>query len=199
MISMAVASLVLPFLPMLATQVLLNNLLSDLPMLAVSTDRMDPELLARPRRWDFLGLIKAMIGFGLISSIFDAITFVALLVAFHGSQAIVQTGWFMESLLTELVIVAVMRTRRSVFTSTPGRLLMYTSIAVVSVTLLVPYLPFSGIIGFVPLDMPVLLTVLGIVGAYATTTELLKGPIDRLRLPRLLSAAARPVRSRRRR
>lgn len=191
MVSMALASIFLPFLPLLATQVLLNNLLSDLPMLAISTDRVDADVVTRPRRWDFPALLRSMIGFGLLSSAFDALTFVVLLVAFRAPEATFQTAWFIESLLTELVIVAVMRTQRSMFQSAPSGLLAATSVAVAAIALALPYMPFAGIINLVPLLPLLLVSTLGIVFGYAAATELLKQPLGRFRLPLRMRAGGR--------
>ena len=174
MISMAVASLLLPFLPLLATQILLNNALSDLPMLAISTDRVDAETLKGPQRWDFRALVRSMIAFGLLSSVFDGLTFLVLLGAFHSNEAFFQTSWFIESLLTELAVVAVMRTRKPFFRSAPSRLLIWSSLSVAAVAIAVPYSPLGPLLGFVPLPPVALAAVAGIVIAYVGTTELLK-------------------------
>ncbi|MBI4924076.1 MAG: magnesium-translocating P-type ATPase [Devosia nanyangense] len=197
MISMAVASLFLPFLPLLATQILLNNALSDLPMLAISTDRVDAEVLASPRRWDFSALLRSMLAFGLLSSLFDGITFAVLLGVFHANEALFQTAWFVESLLTELAIVAVMRTHKSFFTSLPSSLLIGTSIAVAAVTLGLSYLPFTALIGFVPLPPMALAAVLAIVLVYVAASEFLKSRIGVLRLhPHRDAGLPAPVRTR---
>jgi P-type Mg2+ transporter len=175
MVSMAIASLVLPFLPMLATQILLNNLLSDLPMLAISTDRVDAELLTAPRQWDFRALLRSMFGFGLLSSCFDLLTFFVLLGPFHANAALFQTSWFTESLLTELAVVAAMRTHKSLFRSLPSPLLFSTSACVAAVTLVLPYTPIAGFFGFVPIPGTLLLAIIAIVVTYVSATELLKG------------------------
>lgn len=174
MISMAVASLLLPFLPMLATQILLNNLLSDLPMLAVSTDRVDSELLGAPRRWDFRSLVRSMLSFGLVSSAFDALTFFVLLQVFHATPAVFQTAWFTESLLTELVVIAVMRTQKPFFRSLPAPLLLSMQVLVGAIAVILPFVPFAGLLQFVPLPGLLLSAILGIVLAYMTASELLK-------------------------
>jgi len=189
MISMAAASLLLPFLPMLAAQILLNNLLSDLPMLAVSTDRVDAELLAAPRHWDFPALVRSMLGFGLVSSAFDAVTFLVLLQVFHAAPATFQTAWFAESLLTQLAVVAVMRTRQRFYRSLPSPLLLATSVSVAIVALVLPFVPLAGVVGFVPLPPAMLFAIAAIVVAYVATSELLKRWIGVLGAP-LRPAAA---------
>jgi Mg2+-importing ATPase len=183
MVSMAIASVVLPFLPMLATQILLNNLLSDLPMLAISTDRVDEALLTAPRQWDFPALMRAMFGFGLLSSVFDLVTFFVLLVPFHAGAALFQTSWFVESLLTELAVVAAMRTHKSLFQSLPSRLLIWTSAGIALVTVALPYSPLAGFFGFVPMPLVLLLAIFAIVAGYVAASELLKGRLGVLRPP----------------
>ena len=174
MISMAVASLFLPFLPLLAAQILLNNLMSDLPMLAISTDKVDAEVLLKPGRWDLGGLMRAMLRFGLASSAFDALTFVLLLLVFRADAALFQTGWFVVSLFTELAIVWVMRTRKPFYRSLPSPLLTATSIGVALVALSLPYLPVADPLGLRPLPWPLALTLIGVTLAYAAASETLK-------------------------
>src|SRR5689334_10472734 len=119
MVSMAAASLFLPFLPLTAGQILLNNFLSDIPAVGLADDSVDPELVAGPRRWDMRFIGRYMVEFGALSSVFDVLTFFVLLVGFQASAALFQTGWFVESLLTELAVALVMRTRRPFFRSRP--------------------------------------------------------------------------------
>jgi len=174
MFSMAIASIFLPFLPLLASQILLNNFLADIPATAIASDRVDPEWVAKPRRWDTGFIRDYMVRFGLISSLFDMLTFGALLWLFHASPEEFRTGWFLESLLTELVIALVVRTRRPFFRSRPGNLLLGSSAAVILVALALPYLPFSSIFGFVPLPAPLVLAMVGLTLAYVVVVELAK-------------------------
>ncbi|HTN60319.1 MAG TPA: cation transporting ATPase C-terminal domain-containing protein, partial [Devosia sp.] len=177
MISMAIASLFLPFLPLLAKQILINNFLSDLPLMTVSTDKVDAEILDRPGRWDFPHLLRVMLGFGLVSSLFDGLTFAVLLLVFHADATLFQTAWFLESLLTELIIVGVMRTQKPFYASLASTLLIWTSLAVAAIAIALPYLPIAAATGFQPLP-PLLLTVLmAIVIVYALASELLKSRI----------------------
>lgn len=125
MISMALATPLLPFLPLAAKQILLNNFLSDVPSIAISSDNVDPERVIRPQRWNVKEIQKFMIVFGMISSVFDLLTFGFLLYVFHAGQAVFQTTWFMISLLTELAVVLVLRTRKPAFHSRPSRLLLW--------------------------------------------------------------------------
>jgi Mg2+-importing ATPase len=174
MISMAVASFFLPFLPLLATQILLNNFLSDLPALAVSSDSVDPESVARPHRWSVRAIRDAMLTYGLVSSIFDMITFGALLALFHAAPDEFRTAWFVESLLTELLIVFVIRTRRPFWRSRPGEPLMWATAAVIPVALALPYSPIGGFFSFTPLPPAVMGAVLLIAALYVAASEVAK-------------------------
>jgi Mg2+-importing ATPase len=175
MISMALATPLLPFLPLAAKQILLNNFLSDLPSMAISSDNVDPEQVAVPQRWDIRHIRQFMIVFGLISSVFDLLTFGVLLYVFEAGQAVFQTSWFMISLLTELAVVLVLRTRRPALRSRPGRLLLWATIMVAAATFAIPYLPeASTIFGFLPLSAGELAAVAAVVGGYIVATEIAK-------------------------
>jgi Mg2+-importing ATPase len=174
MFSMAAASVFLPFLPLLASQILLNNFLSDIPGAAIASDRVDQEWVARPRRWDTAFIRDYMVRFGLLSSVFDLLTFGVLLWLFKAAPEEFRTGWFLESLLTELVIALVVRTRRPFYRSRPGNLLLGSTVAVIAVALALPYLPFSSIFGFVPLPAPLLLAMVGLTIAYVLAVEVAK-------------------------
>lgn len=178
MVSMAAASLVLPFLPLLAGQVLLNNFLSDLPAFGLAADRVDPELVARPRRWDLRFIGRFMLRFGLLSSLFDFATFAVLLLAFLADAALFRTAWFVESLLSEVLVALMIRTARPFWQSRPGGLLLYSSIGVAILAIVLPYLPQSGLLGFVPMPAGVLAAVLAITAAYVAVTEAAKRGID---------------------
>ena len=174
MFSMAGASLFLPFLPLLASQILLNNFLSDIPGTTIAGDNVDPEWVAKPRRWNTTFIRNYMVLFGLVSSIFDFLTFGMLLFLFHASPEEFRTGWFIESLLTELVIALVVRTRRLFFRSRPGTLLLVSTLVVIGITLVLPYLPFNSLFGFIPLPAPLMLTMIGLTALYVVVTELAK-------------------------
>ncbi|MFO1392534.1 MAG: magnesium-translocating P-type ATPase [Steroidobacteraceae bacterium] len=174
MISMAVVSLVLPFLPLLAGQILLNNFLSDVPAVGIADDDVDQELVEKPRRWSMRFLGRFMVEFGVLSSLFDFLTFALLLWGFAAGPELFRTGWFVESLLTELVVALVVRTRRPAWRSRPGSLLLWTSVAVTVLAYAIPYVPGAHLIGFTPLPAGVLLAVTGIVVLYVASTELLK-------------------------
>lgn len=174
MFSMAGASLFMPFLPLLPKQILLNNFLSDLPALTIATDAVDPEQVFSPRQWDNRTIRRFMVTFGFVSSVFDLLTFGTLLILFQASETEFQTGWFIESLLTELLIILVIRTRRPLFRSRPSRLLAMTIIAVAVSAILIPYTAIGANFGLVPLPWWWLLTLIGITCAYIITSEFLK-------------------------
>jgi P-type Mg2+ transporter len=174
MFSMAGVSLLLPFLPLLAPQILLNNFLSDIPATTIASDNVDLEWVEKPRRWNTIFIRDYMVLFGLVSSIFDFLTFGVLLFLFRASPEEFRTGWFIESLLTELVIALVVRTRGVFFRSRPGNLLLISTLIVVGITLVLPYLPFNFLFGFIPLPVPLMLTMLGLTALYVLVTEIAK-------------------------
>jgi P-type Mg2+ transporter len=175
MVSMAVAAPLLPFLPLTAKQILLNNFLSDLPSVAIAADSVDQESVAQAPRWDIRNIRHFMIAFGLVSSSFDLLTFWLLLNVFDADQATFQTAWFVVSLLTELFVVFVLRTRRAAWRSTPGRLLLWSTLAVCAAALVLPYTgPLAAALGFRALPAVVLASALGIVSAYLVATEVTK-------------------------
>lgn len=175
MISMALATPLLPFLPLAAKQILLNNFLSDLPSLAISSDTVDPERVSKPQRWNIKEIRRFMIVFGLVSSVFDLLTFGVLLYVFKAGEATFQTSWFMISLLTELAVVLVLRTRKPAFRSRPSQLLLWSTLAVATMTFAVPFLgKASELFGFVPLSAMELAAVAAIVGGYIVATEIAK-------------------------
>lgn len=174
MFSMAGASLFLPFLPLLPKQILLTNLLTDIPEMTIATDSVDPELIDRPRRWDIALIRKFMLTFGLVSSVFDYLTFGALLFVLQASPEQFRTGWFVESVISASAIVLVIRTRRPFLTSRPGQSLVLATVAVVGTTLLLPYLPIAAAFGLTPMPPSFLLLLAVILAGYVLTAELAK-------------------------
>ena len=174
MFSMAGASLILSFLPLLAPQVLLENFLSDIPLTTIASDNVDPEWVEKPVRWNTNFIRDYMVLFGLVSSIFDFLTFGVLLLVFHASPVEFRTGWFVESLLTELVITLVVRTRHLFFRSRPGKLLLVSTLIFIGITLVISYLPINSLFGFIPLPAPLLLAVIGMTALYVMVTEIAK-------------------------
>ncbi|BAV51098.1 Mg2+ transport ATPase [Mesorhizobium loti] len=174
MISMAAASLALPFLPLLAKQILLNNFLSDIPALSIAGDNVDADQLRRPRHWDIHFVRRFMISFGLVSSLFDFVTFAFLLFIVHAAVTTFQTAWFVESLLTQLSILLIVRTQKAFWVSRPSRLLAGLALGIAVVAVLIPYTPLAPWFGFVPLPLPVLAGLVGITALYVVASELTK-------------------------
>ena len=174
MVSMAAASLFLPFLPLLPGQILLNNFLSDIPAIGLGDDRVDEELVDRPRRWDIGFIGRFMLVFGLVSSAFDVVTFAVLRLGFNAAPELLRTAWFVESLLTELVVALVVRTRRPFFRSRPGPILLWTTVLLVVAATAIPFVPYASRIGFVPMSGPLLASLAVITLGYVAATELVK-------------------------
>ncbi|ACO76509.1 cation-translocating P-type ATPase [Azotobacter vinelandii CA] len=174
MISMALASLFLPFLPLLAKQILLNNFLSDIPAMGIAGDNVDREWERTPHHWNLREVRNFMVVFGLVSSAFDLLTFGTLFYFVGERPELFRTGWFVESLLTELAIVFVVRTYKPFYRSRPGRLLLSSTLAVMLLTLLLPYTPAGAWFDLVPLP-PALLAMIGLITLlYAATSEAVK-------------------------
>jgi P-type Mg2+ transporter len=175
MVSMALATPLLPFLPLAAKQILLNNFLSDFPSIAISTDNVDAERLEQAQRWRVREVQWFMVVFGLISSAFDLVTFAVLLLVFAANKPTFQTAWFVVSLLTELAVVFVLRTRGPALRSRPSRPLLWATVAVAAVALILPYSgALAAAFGFVPLSAGLLGTLLVIVIGYVLATEAAK-------------------------
>ena len=174
MFSMAGASLLLPFLPLLPKQILLTNLLTDMPEMTIASDNVDAEMLARPRRWD-IGFIRAfMLTFGVLSSVFDYLTFGALLYILGSGPEQFRTGWFVESVLSAALVVLVVRSRHPFFRSRPGKRLLLATLGVVGVTLMLPFLPFAPLLGLTPLPLSFLPLLALIVAMYIVSAEVAK-------------------------
>ena len=174
MFSMAGASLFLSFLPLLPKQILLNNLLTDIPETTIAIDNVDRELIESPWRWDMRFIIRFMIVFGLISSIFDYLTFGCLLFILKSSPVQFQTAWFIESVITASVIIIVIRTRKPFFKSRPGAPLLWTVIGVTLVTFCLPWSPIAPLFSLTPLPVPYFLFIFSIVLLYMGTVEVAK-------------------------
>jgi Mg2+-importing ATPase len=174
MFSMAGVSLVLPFLPLLPKQILLTNLLTDFPEMTIATDCVDKEMVDRPRRWDIKLIRRFMITFGLLSSVFDFLTFGALLFFLHATKVQFRTGWFLESVVSAALIVLVIRSRKPFFRSRTGKYLLMTTLSIVAATLVLPFTPLAAIFGFSPLPIRFLLFIGIIVIFYVITAEITK-------------------------
>ncbi len=175
MFSMAGASLFLPFLPLLPKQILLNNLLTDFPEMTIATDSVDRELVEKPRRWDIRFIRNFMLTFGVLSSVFDYLTFGALVFILHAGPALFRTGWFVESVISASVVVLVIRTRGPFFRSRPGKYLLMATLLTVVVTMVLPFTPVGGkLFGLTPLPVLFLALMGVIVVLYIVSAEAAK-------------------------
>jgi Mg2+-importing ATPase len=174
MFSMAGASLFLPFLPLLPKQILLTNLLTDFPEMTIATDSVDRELVEKPRRWNIQFIRNFMLTFGILSSVFDYLTFGVLLLILHATTDQFRTGWFLESVISASVTVLVIRTRKSFFRSKPGKYLLIATLLIVVVTVVFPFTPLAELLGFRPLPMTMLLVIGMIVVLYILAAEIAK-------------------------
>jgi Mg2+-importing ATPase len=174
MFSMAGASLFLSYLPLLPGQVLLTNLMTDLPEMNIATDNVDPEMVEQPRRWDIKFIRRFMLVFGPLSSIFDYLTFAVLLWVLKAGTLEFRTGWFVESVISASMIVLVIRTRRPFWRSRPGRALLVTTIVVALATIAVPYTGIGKTLGFTPLPGVFYPALLGILVLYVASAEVAK-------------------------
>lgn len=176
MFSMAAASLFLPFLPMLPTQILLNNFLYDASQISIPTDNVDPALLHRPKRWQISFIRQFMMIIGPISSVYDFLTFGVLFWVFQAASnaPLFRTAWFVESLATQTLVVFVIRTAGNPFQSRPSRPLVLAVLAVVATAMVLPYTPMGALLQFTPLPLPLLGTILFLALTYLLVVQLVK-------------------------
>jgi len=175
MFSMAGAALFLPFLPMLPIQILLNNLLYDVSEIAIPFDRVDQEATARPVKWDVKLIERFMLVFGPVSSVFDFLTFYALLHLFGAGEALFQTGWFIESITTQVLVVFALRTRRRFFQSRPSGFLVAMALGSVAVAIVLPLLSVGRWFGFVAPPPLFFVYLIIVTAAYLALVEITKG------------------------
>lgn len=175
MFSVLGAVVILPFLPMLPVQILLNNLLYDISQIAIPKDNVDEEYIAAPKRWDMKFIKKFMIVFGLISSFYDFATFAFLYFMLHSNEVVFRTGWFLESMATQVLIIHFIRTKRLPFIqSTAHPALIATTLGIVVIAWIIPFTPVANLLGFAPLSPIILLGLAAIVIAYLITVEIAK-------------------------
>jgi Mg2+-importing ATPase len=174
MFSMAGASLFLPFLPLLPKQILLTNLLTDFPEMTIATDRVDAMSIGKPHRWDIKFIQRFMLIFGLLSSVFDYLTFGVLLYFMKAGEKVFQTGWFVESVVSASLIVLVVRTRLPFLKSLPGKWLAIATGLVVAVVVALPFTPLAAVLGFAAMPLSFYGWMLLIVGAYIGSAEMAK-------------------------
>jgi Mg2+-importing ATPase len=167
MLSMALASIVLPFLPLLPLQILLNNLIYDLSEVGIPFDEVDPEDVARPEAWDMRGILRFTVIMGTVSSLFDALTFVVLLKVFEADAPLFQTGWFVESIATQILVIFLIRSRRLPWlANSPHKILIATSLGALGTGLVLALGPWGSTFGFVTLSGPLIGVIIGITFAY---------------------------------
>lgn len=174
MFSMAGASLFLSFLPMLPVQILLNNLLYDASEVPIPLDDVDPEQLRRPHAWDAGFIRRFMLTLGPVSSVFDLVTFWLLLSVFHAEAALFRTGWFIESVTTQVLVIFIIRTRAAPWRSRPAPWLVATAIGVVATAVLLPFTPLAAVLGFTPPSAALLLAIGALALAYLACAEAAK-------------------------
>jgi len=174
MFSMAGASAFLPFLPMLPVQILLNNFLYDLAQVSIPTDKVDRSFIRKPHRWDVRLIQKFMLYIGPISSVYDFLTFYVLLRIFHASESLFHTGWFVESLATQTLVIFVIRTAGNPFRSRPSRALTLTTLAVVACGMLLPFSPLAVWLNFTPLPVSFFVFLIVATTTYLALVELVK-------------------------
>ncbi len=174
MLSMSGASFFLKFLPMLPKQVLLTNFCSDLPEMALATDRVDEDIIRHPVKWDLPSIRRFMIIFGALNSMADYLTFVVLYYWYQNEQAIFQTGWFMENVLSAALIVFSMRTRHFLFRSKPGGMLIFSVLGVALLAPMLPYTPLGELFGLVPLPLPLYGAISAIIIWFFISVEIAK-------------------------
>ena len=171
MFSMAAATLFLPFLPMLPLQILLNNLLYDVSEITLPLDNVDREDLASPKRWDMGFIRNFMLTIGPISSLFDFLTFYLLISLFDAQESLFRTGWFVESIATQVLVIFVIRTRRNPLRSHPNPWLVRTSLGVVGLAMLLPFTPLAPYLGFAPLPLSFFALLGALLAAYLLAVE----------------------------
>ena len=174
MFSMAGVSLFLPFLPLLPGQILLTNLMTDIPEMTIATDSVDGEMVDHPRRWDIGFIRNFMLVFGILSSVFDILTFGALFFILHATPDQFRTGWFMESVISASLIVLVIRTKKPFFKSMPGKYLSAATLLIVASAFLIPFMPIGKVFGFSQLPISFLLLMGVIVAFYIIAAEMVK-------------------------
>ncbi len=174
MFSMAGVSLFLPFLPLLPGQILLTNLMTDIPEMTIATDSVDSEMVDHPRRWDIGFIRNFMLVFGILSSVFDILTFGALFFILHAAPDQFRTGWFMESVISASMIVLVIRTKKPFFKSIPGKYLSAATLLIVAGALLFPFIPIGKVFGFSQLPISFLILMGVIVAFYIISAEIVK-------------------------
>jgi Mg2+-importing ATPase len=174
MFSMAGASILLPFLPLLPKQILGINFITDFPGMTIASDNVDSDLIQRPRKWNLKFITRFMLVFGILSTIFDFISFGVLLFVGSFQPDIFRTGWFLLSVITEVMVMLIIRTKRPFYQSGPSKSLLLSSIIVLIVTIALPYTPLSDVLSLQPLSLFIMGILAGIVILYLVLNEVVK-------------------------
>jgi len=174
MFSVAGASLFLPFLPLLPKQIMLINFLTDIPEMTIASDNVDDVYIERPHRWNVNFIRRFMLTFGTLSSIFDYLTFALLLIVLRATESQFQTGWFIESVLSAMLVVFAVRTRLPFMHSRPSRLMVSVTLVIAVVVVVIPFSPLAGVLDFAAISPLTFGLLLGIVIIYFVFAELLK-------------------------
>lgn len=173
--SVPAAVFIVPFLPMRPVQILLNNLLYDFAQVTIPTDRVDDDQMAKPRRWNIDFIRNFMVTFGPISSVFDILLFVVLLRVFNADEALFQTGWFLQSLATQTLVIHVIRSRHGFPKSKASIPLTISTLAIVAIGFVIPYSGLAGFFGLVPLPPVVLGVIIPVIALYLVVVGAVKG------------------------
>jgi Mg2+-importing ATPase len=174
MFSMAGASIFLNFLPLLPKQILFTNLLTDIPEMTIATDNVDRDMVEKPRRWNIKFILKFMMTFGLLSSVFDYITFGVLILILNANEYLFRTGWFVESVLSASIVVLIIRSKNIFYKSRPSKYLTTAIILTAIFATVIPYTVIGNIFGFVRLPLNFLLIMLLILVIYMASAEIVK-------------------------
>ncbi|MFN5802293.1 MAG: HAD-IC family P-type ATPase, partial [Burkholderiales bacterium] len=185
MFSMAGAFAFLPFLPMLPMQILLNNFLYDVAQMAIPTDRVDKAFIQKPRQWDIRFIRQFMFRIGPVSSLFDFLTFFVMLSWFNASQALFHTGWFVESLVTQTLVLFIIRTQGNPLKNRPSRPLVLTVLTALCIGVALPFTPLAHWLGFVPLPLDYFIFLVSAAAAYLILVQMVKQRLMRSALSRV--------------
>jgi len=172
MFSMAGFSLLLPYLPMLPRQILLTNLITDFPAITIASDNVDQEQITSPKRWNIKFIRNFMLYFGILSTLFDFLTFFIFIFVLHATQDQFRTGWFILSVVTELLILLVIRTQKPIYKSKPSKIMLTVSSIIAIFVIILIYTPFGTIMGFTALSFQFTLILFGIVFIYLIANEI---------------------------
>jgi Mg2+-importing ATPase len=173
-LSMAIAALFLPYLPMLPLQILLLNFLTDFPAIMIAGDAVDSEVLEKPRAWDIKNIRKLMIVFGLVSTAFDLATFALLRFIYDADEKLFHSAWFVESALTEIAVMMVLRTHRRFWKSRPGTGLFIASAIITVIIVALPFTAVGTTLGFVALPATLLMSIFAMIALYIVVNEAMK-------------------------